>query len=143
MARKPRLRGAGTGTSRAGAAGGRYLEDQGGCKDAEYSRSGRAGDAANQACVPHRLQAAAEFGRRAEVPVTWLVAANDSCFPPDLSRQMADAFRRGGNKMDFRVLLASGSEGRWLVETDVGITSAGPELERALKARAATAAKPR
>ena len=54
------------------------------------------------------------------MPVTWLVAANDSYFTPDLSRQMADAFRAGGNKVDFRVLPAFGSEGHWLAEADGG-----------------------
>ena len=51
------------------------------------------------------------------MPVTWLVAANDSYFPPDLSKQLADAFRRGGGKVEFRVLPASGGEGHWLAET--------------------------
>ena len=137
-----------------GATGGKYLEDQGGCDDANYSRAGyataefdqggarlsaratfhpagrrgrhrplrrrlgRAGagrrdpksiaaiivfapgrgghanDFPNQVCAPHTLiAAAAEFGDGARVPVIWLVAANDSYFPPELSRQLADAFR--------------------------------------------------
>jgi dienelactone hydrolase len=177
-----------------GATGGRYLEDQGGCDEADYSRSGRAtaseiaaaleylrgqsfirhdggiivghsagawgalalagqnpdgvsaiiafapgrggraNDFPNQVCAPHTLMAsAAEFGHGARVPVTWLVAANDSYFSPDLSRQLADAFRGGGDKVNFRMLPASGSEGHWLAETEAGVKSAGPELERALK----------
>ena len=59
------------------------------------------------------------------MPVTWLVAANDSYFSPDLSRQLADAFRAGGGKVDFRVLPASGGEGHWLAETDGGVKIAG------------------
>jgi dienelactone hydrolase len=147
-----------------GATGGRYLEDQGGCDEADYSRSGRAtadaiaaaldylrkqsfvrqdgavvlghsagawgalalarenpqgvsniiafapgrgghaNDFPNRVCAPHTLLAsAAEFGRNAWVPVTWLVAANDSYFSPELSRQLVDAFRGGGGKVDFRV----------------------------------------
>ena len=150
-----------------GATGGKYLEDQGGCDEANYSRSGRAtadeiaaalgflreqsfirpdgtvvvghsagawgalalagedpkavaaiivfapgrgghaNDFPDQVCAPHALvSAAGEFGKGARVPVTWLVAANDSYFSPDLSRQMADAFRNGGDKVDFRVLPA-------------------------------------
>jgi dienelactone hydrolase len=178
-----------------GATGGKYLEDQGGCDEADYSRSGRAtadeiaatlnylreksfirpdgavilghsaggwgalalarenppgvsgivafaagrgghaNDFPNQLCAPHSLiSAAAEFGKGASVPVTWLVAANDSYFSPDLSRQLADAFRSGGDKVDFRVLAASGSEGHWLAETEAGVKLAAPELDRALKA---------
>ena len=177
-----------------GLTGGKYLEDQGGCDEADYSRSGRATAAAiasalnflrgqsfvrqegavvvghsaggwgalalagenppglaaiiafapgrgghandfpNQVCAPHTLiAAAAEFGHHARVPVTWLVAANDSYFSPALSRQLADAFRGGGGEVDFRVLQSYGSEGHWLAETEGGVKIAGPELDRALK----------
>ena len=187
-----------------GATGGRYLEDQGGCDEADYTRSGHAtadaialaldylrkqsfirqdgavvlghsagawgalalaggnpqgvsniiafapgrgghaNDFPNRVCAPHTLLAsAAEFGSNARVPVTWLVAANDSYFSPELSRQLADAFRGGGGKVDFRVLAPSGSEGHWLPETEAGVKIAGPELDRALKALAPTAAKKR
>jgi dienelactone hydrolase len=187
-----------------GATGGRYLEDQGGCDEADYSRAGHAtageiaaaldylrrqsfirqdgavifghsagawgalalarrnppgvssiiafaagrgghaNDFPNQVCAPHSLVAtAAEFGNGARVPVVWLVAANDSYFSPDLSRQLADAFRDGGGKVDFRVLAASGSEGHWLAETEAGVRIAGPELDRALKPLTPTAAQKR
>jgi dienelactone hydrolase len=187
-----------------GATGGRYLEDQGGCDEADYSRSGyatadsitaaldylrgqsfirqegaiiighsaggwgalalaaespqrvsaiiafapgrggHANDVPNQVCAPHTLSlSAAEFGADAQVPVTWLVAANDSYFSPELSKQLADAFRSGGGKVDFRVLPASGSEGHWLAETDDVGKIAGPELERALRALTPVAAKKR
>ena len=98
-------------------------------------RGGHANDLPNQVCAPHMLvSAAAEFGKGARVPVTWLVAANDSYFAPALSKQMADAFRSGGDRIDFRVLAAAGSEGHWLAETESGVKSAAPELDRALKA---------
>jgi dienelactone hydrolase len=187
-----------------GATGGRYLEDQGGCDEADYSRAGyatadsikaalrylreqpfvrqdgtvivghsagawgalalagenpkgvsaiiafapgrggRANDLPNQVCAPHTLiQSAAEFGEDTHVPVIWLVAANDSYFSPDLSRQVADAFRTGGGRVDFRVLPASGSEGHWLAETEAGVKIAGPELDSALKALTPVAAKKR
>src|SRR6195952_761902 len=78
-------------------------------------RGGHANDLPNQVCAPHTLiSAAAEFGKSAHVPVTWLVAANDSYFSPVLSKQMADAFRSAGAKAEFHVLAASGSEGHWL-----------------------------
>jgi len=187
-----------------GATGGRYLEDQGGCDEANYSRSGyatadsitaaldylrgqsfirqqgaviighsaggwgalalagespqrvaaiivfaagrggHANDVPNQVCAPHTLTlSAAEFGEDAHVPVTWLVAANDSYFSPELSQQLADSFRSGGDKVDFHVLPASGSEGHWLADTEDVAKIAGPELERALKGLAPSAAKKR
>ena len=187
-----------------GATGGKYLEDQGGCDEADYLHSGRAtadeiaaaagfvrqqpfirqdgmlivghsagawgalalarespqdipaiiafapgrgghaNDLPNQVCAPHALVVAAgDFGKAARVPVIWLVAANDSYFPPDLSKQLADAFRAGGGKVDFYVLPASGSEGHWLAESESGVKIAAPILDRALKQLASTAAKKR
>ena len=177
-----------------GATGGKYLEDHGGCDEANYSRAGyatadsikaalgflltqdfiqqggavvvghsaggwgalalagedpqeisaiivfapgrggHANDAPGQVCAPHTLIAsAAEFGEDAKVPVAWLVAANDSYFSPELSRQMADAFRSAGGKVDFRVLPANGSEGHWLAESDSGEKIFGPVLDSVLK----------
>jgi dienelactone hydrolase len=107
-------------------------------------RGGHANDFPNRVCAPHSLLAAAgEFGRKAHVPVSWLVAANDSYFSPDLSKQLADAFRGGGERVEFHVLAASGSEGHWLAETEAGVKLAAPELERALKALSPIAAKKR
>jgi dienelactone hydrolase len=187
-----------------GATAGRYLEDQGGCDEADYARAGRAtadsiaaalefmrgqsfvrqdgvvivghsaggwgalalaernpegvaaivafapgrgghaNDLPGQVCAPHTLiSAVAEFGKTARAPVTWLVAANDTYFSPVLSQQMADAFRAGGGKVDFRTLAASGSEGHWLVETESGVKAAQAELDRALKTRRPVAVKKR
>ncbi len=187
-----------------GATAGKYLEDQGGCDEANYSRAGhatadsitaalnflreqpfirqdgvvvvghsagawgalalaggnpkgvsmiiafapgrggRANDFPDQVCAPRKLiSAAAEFGHGARVPVLWLVAANDTYFSPELSRQLADAFRAGGGKADFRMLAADGGEGHWLAETDSGVKIAAPELERALTALSPAAAKKR
>jgi len=187
-----------------GATGGRYLEDQGGCDEADYisagratadaiatalgylrkqyfirqdgavilghsagawgalafarenpqgvsaiiafapGRGGHANDFPNQVCAPHTLiSSAAQFGKTARVPVTWLVAVNDTYFSPALSRQLADAFRSSGGRVDFRVLAASGSEGHWLAETGAGVKIAGPELDRALKTLSPTAVKTR
>jgi pimeloyl-ACP methyl ester carboxylesterase len=97
-------------------------------------RGGHAGDLPDQVCARHSLVATArQFGKGARVPVTWLVAANDSYFSPKLSRQLADAFRSGGGSVDFHALAASGSEGHWLAETDSVAAIAGRELDRALK----------
>ena len=181
-----------------GATGGRYVEDQGGCDEADYAHSGRAtaeeislaldylrkqdfirkdaaivlghsaggwgalalanadpkviaaiiafapgrgghaNDEANRICAPHTLlAAAAEFGKAARIPVTWLVAGNDSYFAPAFSRSLADAFRGGGGKVDFRTLPAVGSEGHWMIETEAGVRAASNELDRALKPVAA------
>jgi hypothetical protein len=74
--------------------------------------------------------------------VIWLVAANDSYYSPDFSKQLVKAFREGGDKVDFRVLPAFGSEGHALAQADGGDKLFGPVLDDALKlAPTATAGK--
>ena len=97
-------------------------------------RGGHANDEPNRICAPDTLlAAAAEFGKAARIPVTWLVAVNDSYFAPAFSLGLVDAFRGSGGKVDFRALPAVGSEGHWMIETDVGVKAANAELDRALK----------
>lgn len=81
-------------------------------------RGGHANNKPGEICAPDRLLSASSlFGEEARAPVTWLVAQNDSYFPPDFSRRMADAFRDGGKgKVDFQVLPPFGEEGHWLAE---------------------------
>jgi pimeloyl-ACP methyl ester carboxylesterase len=88
-------------------------------------RGGRANDRADHICSPDKLlEAAGSFGEAARIPVTWLVAENDSYFPPAFSQRMADAFRNAGGKVDFRVLPPFGAEGHWLAESkDEGLLS--------------------
>jgi dienelactone hydrolase len=183
-----------------GATGGKYLEDQGGCDEADYARAGRAtadeistamnfmrrqsfikpdgvvvighsaggwgalalanqadvsaiivfaagrggraNDFPNQICAPHTLKAAAaEFGKDAKAPVTWLVAANDSYFPPAFSLQLAEAFRSAGGRVNFVALPAHGGEGHWLAESESGVKLAASELDRALRPPRAAAGK--
>ena len=78
------------------------------------------------------MAAARRFGQGARIPVTWRVAANDSYFSPELSRKLVEAFHAGGDKVDYRVLPASGSEGHWMVETENGVRLAAAKLERAV-----------
>jgi dienelactone hydrolase len=177
-----------------GATGGDYIEDQGGCEEADYVRSARAAagqitsalrflgaqpfirhdgavilghsaggwgalalasedprvvsaiiafapgrgghadDVDNRICAPRRLiEAAATLGKGARLGVTWLVAANDTYFSPAFSRKLADAFRDGGGRVEFRVLPSSGNEGHWMAETESGVVSATADLDRALR----------
>ncbi|WP_314958731.1 alpha/beta hydrolase family protein [Bradyrhizobium cosmicum] len=187
-----------------GTTGGRYVEDQGGCDEADHARSGRvtaeeislaldylrkqdfvrkaaavvighsaggwgalglaradpkaiaaiiafapgrgghANDEPNRICAPQTLVAAVTgFGTAARIPVTWFVTTNDSYFAPAFSKSLADAFRGGGGKVDFRTLPAVGSEGHWMIESEAGVNAARRELELALnRSKAAAAEKP-
>jgi dienelactone hydrolase len=105
-------------------------------------RGGHANDQENRICAPQTLVSAAQnFGQGARIPVTWLVAANDTYFSPEFSRKLMDAFRAGGGKAEFRALPSSGSEGHWLVETESGMKLAAADLDRALKGQPGTAKK--
>jgi dienelactone hydrolase len=80
-------------------------------------RGGRRDGRAGAICAPEKLIATAgELGEGARVPVTWWAAENDSYFPPEFSRRMADAFRKAGGTADFRALPPFGDDGHWLAE---------------------------
>ncbi len=81
-------------------------------------RGGHAHGRAGEVCAPDKLIAASKaLGENARVPVTWLVADNDSYFSPALSKRMADAFRTGGDRVTFRVLSPAAREGHFLAES--------------------------
>lgn len=84
-------------------------------------------------CSPDRLVAAARtFGRTARVPTLWLYAANDSYFPPDLSRRMAAAFAAGGGKVEYQLLPPVGREGHALIEAPLTVAPWPPIVARFL-----------
>ena len=105
-------------------------------------RGGHADNTSGKVCAPEMLiKTAEQYGGAARIPVTWLVADNDSYFPPVLSQDMAEAFRRGGGKVSFIVLPAVGSEGHAMAETEEGVNIASRELDRALNAPGQATAK--
>lgn len=99
-------------------------------------RGGHANDEPNRICAKHTLlAAAAEFGKGVRIPVSWLVADNDSYFAPAFSKVLVDAFRGAGGKADFLILPAVGSDGHWVIESEAGVKAASGELARALNLR--------
>jgi dienelactone hydrolase len=177
-----------------GATGGRYLEDQGACRAADYvaagngaadsieaaigyvvgqpmirpagvlvvgnsaggwgsialaarnlkevsgvvvfaaGRGGRDRGRADSNCLPERLVAAAGvFGRTARIPTLWLYAENDTYFAPELSSDMAAAFRQGGGDVTYRLLppLRTG-EGHGLIDVPGDPPVWAAELEKFL-----------
>ena len=108
-------------------------------------RGGHANDFPNQVCAPHTLMAAAaEFGKTARVPVTWLVAANDSYFSPALSRQLADAFRGAGGKGGFSACWRpTAARATGCRKPMSGVKLAAAALDRALKGLRPAAARKR
>jgi dienelactone hydrolase len=174
-----------------GKTGETYLEDQGGCDDADYLHSGRAtadsiqaaleymlkqqfarkgdvivvGQSAggwgalavasrnpptvraiinfaggrggrpygepNTNCAPDRLiAAAADFGRSARIPTLWIYSQNDSFFSPDLSKQMADAFRRAGGLVEYHLVPPFSKDGHLLLFAPEATAVWSPLVER-------------
>lgn len=107
-------------------------------------RGGHANNRPGEICAPDKLlAAAATFGEDARAPVTWLVAQNDTFFPPDFSRRMAAIFRNAGDdRVNFQVLPPFGDEGHWLAESG-SASELDAALDIALGSRAATAATKR
>lgn len=92
-------------------------------------RGGHADDVPGRVCAEERLRHAAHaFGRSSHLRVTWLVAANDSYFPPGLSQRLADAFKSAGGQASFDILPSSGDEGHWMIESERGLTLATDSL---------------
>src|SRR5262249_36237979 len=79
-------------------------------------RGGRANGVANRNCAPERLiSTTAHYGRTMRPPSLWLYSVNDTYFGPGLARQLAEAFRNGAARVDFRLLPSSEDEGHYLV----------------------------
>jgi dienelactone hydrolase len=96
-------------------------------------RGGQAYDRPNSNCVPDRLVAAAgEFGQTARIPTVWLYTENDSYFGPQLSKQMADAYRSAGGRIDYHLLPPFGDDGHFLMLQSSGIAIWTPIVEKFL-----------
>jgi homoserine acetyltransferase len=96
-------------------------------------RGGRSYDKPHNNCAPDRLIAAARaFGTTARIPTLWIYSANDSFFGPDLSRRMAEAFRAGGGRADYRLLPAFGSDGHRLIEMREAVGAWSPIVQEFL-----------
>jgi len=54
------------------------------------------------------------FGRKSQIPMLWVYAANDSFFRPDLAQRMYEAFTAGGGKVQLIDAPAFGSDGHFL-----------------------------
>jgi dienelactone hydrolase len=81
-------------------------------------RGGHLNGKPNNNCAPDQLvDAVAEFGRTARVPMLWIYTHNDSYFGPDLSKRMAEAFRAAGGNVEFHLLSDFGGDGHFLIDS--------------------------
>ncbi|UGY14540.1 hypothetical protein HAP48_0039325 [Bradyrhizobium septentrionale] len=81
-------------------------------------RGGHFNGKPNNNCAPDKLvDAVAEFGRTARVPMLWIYTRNDSYFGPDLSKRMSEAFRAAGGNVEYRLLSDFGGDGHFLIDS--------------------------
>jgi dienelactone hydrolase len=97
-------------------------------------RGGHVHGRPNNNCAPERLVAAAgTFGATARIPVLSLYASNDTFFSAELARELNDAYRARGGKLDFRLLPAFSNDGHRLFGAREGVAIWGPIVEEFLK----------
>ncbi len=96
-------------------------------------RGGRIGGKPNNNCNPDRLiEATADFGKTARLPMLWIYTENDSYFGPDLSRRMHEAFVSAGGNAEYHLLGAFGNEGHFLINAPEGVPLWSPLVSRFL-----------
>jgi dienelactone hydrolase len=88
----------------------------------------------NSNCDPDSLvEAAAEFGRTARIPMLWIYARNDSYFGPELSKRLATAFQTAGGKLDYYILPDFGEDGHFMIDSADAVQIWAPVVSEFLK----------
>jgi dienelactone hydrolase len=96
-------------------------------------RGGRVDGKPNKNCNPGRLiEATADFGKTARLPMLWIYTENDSYFGPDLSRRMHAAFIGAGGDAEYHLLGPFANEGHFLIDAPEGVPLWSPLVSRFL-----------
>jgi dienelactone hydrolase len=96
-------------------------------------RGGRLGGKPNNNCAPDRLiDQAGKFGRTARIPMLWIYTENDSYFGPELSGNMAKAFKAEGGAVDYHLLPAFGEDGHFMIDHESAVEIWAPLVSRFL-----------
>src|SRR5262245_5793092 len=97
-------------------------------------RGGRYKGKPNSNCDPDSLvEAAAEFGRTARIPMLWIYARNDTYFGPELSKRLATAFQTAGGKLDHYILPDFGEDGHFMIDSAEAVQIWAPLVSEFLK----------
>jgi dienelactone hydrolase len=96
-------------------------------------RGGRIGGKPNNNCAPDKLvDATAEFGRTARVPMLWIYIENDTYFGPDLSRRMHAAYTGAGGSAEYHLMPPFGNEGHIFIDSAESIPQWSPLVSQFL-----------
>jgi dienelactone hydrolase len=81
-------------------------------------RGGRFNGKPNNNCAPDNLvEAAAQFGRTARIPMLWIYTQNDSYFGPELTKRLRTAFQAAGGNVEYHLLPDFGEDGHFMIDS--------------------------
>jgi dienelactone hydrolase len=97
-------------------------------------RGGHFNGKPNNNCAPDNLvEAVAQFGRTARIPMLWIYTHNDSYFGPDLSKRMVAAFQASGGNVEYHLLPDFGGDGHFMIDSADAIQIWAPLVSEFLK----------
>jgi dienelactone hydrolase len=96
-------------------------------------RGGRVGGKPNNNCAPDKLvEATADFGRNARLPMLWIYIENDTFFGPDLSKRMHAAYTGAGGNAEYHLMPPFESEGHFFIDSPKAIPLWSPLVSQFL-----------
>jgi dienelactone hydrolase len=97
-------------------------------------RGGHFNGKPNNNCAPDSLvEAVAQFGRTARIPMLWIYVRNDSYFGPDLSKRLVTAFQAAGGNVEYHLLPDFGADGHFMIDSADAIKLWAPLVSDFLK----------
>ena len=97
-------------------------------------RGGHFNGKPNNNCAPDNLvEAAAQFGRTARLPMLWIYANNDSYFGPELTKRLRTAFQAAGGNVEYQLLPDFGEDGHFMIDSADAVQLWAPLVSEFLK----------
>jgi dienelactone hydrolase len=97
-------------------------------------RGGRFNGKPNNNCAPDNLvEAAAQFGRTARIPMLWIYTQNDSYFGPELTKRLRTAFQAAGGNVEYHLLPDFGEDGHFMIDSADAVQLWAPLVSEFLK----------
>jgi dienelactone hydrolase len=97
-------------------------------------RGGHLNGKPNNNCAPDNLvEAAAQFGRTARIPMLWIYTHNDSYFGPELTMRLRAAFQAAGGNVEYHLLPDFGGDGHFMIDSADAVQIWAPLVSEFLK----------
>ncbi|WP_024514231.1 dienelactone hydrolase family protein [Bradyrhizobium sp. Tv2a-2] len=97
-------------------------------------RGGHFNGKPNNNCAPDNLvEAAAQFGRTARIPMLWIYSHNDSYFGPELTKRLRTAFQAAGGNVEYQLLPDFGEDGHFMIDSADAVHLWAPLVSEFLK----------